>query len=638
MRLNHRAQDSLRVLILDGTCDLDAFFKAEPGPASKYDLVICQFWASAQTLNRLTEYTGGTCFSLRDVVEDYGKWEREAFELVEAVCSSGPLHNGLRWRSYLREALNSEFLVLVAARYSTKLVEQSCRDCGAERAICDVILSSRNRKAFELCAGQSEVMITFKQAETAGHASHSQSDAGRARRIARRCGEVLLTGEWRTQFWHLLAELDHRYQRRAAISKAFRRPRVSKGGTALLSSYINNSRTIRAFEKLLPGPVTWVVTNYSARAGTEGTTNPAHWIWRFASEGARPALTDDLSFDYQGSSLAWVALSEWLTGSPAWNGWKKIHLAALANLTSCWEAYLDHAQPDLIVTASQWGLEGWLTRIARKRGIAVLQIAHGVLGGYFYTGTPIASDALVVSGDFWRQLWPIDQQPNIFTYSPVGHVPRIERSESSGRPRLTFFSWPLQLLPHYCASDYTDQVIQLLHRLISGGECDVTVRAHPAENPHVFVQRWNHFYGKEACLPRISKQEPLSDVLEQTDLALMLRSTVLLNCLANGIPVVMPGWVPTGWGDAVDALRGESQIYPAQDFSDMEMTVRQWLTSPPVAQESSPLLRPEGEGIDEFKSIVARLTTPRSLHSTETAPSVRIDTPAGFPDQIRAQL
>ncbi len=46
---------------------------------------------------------------------------------------------------------------------------------------------------------------------------------------------------------------------------------------------------------------------------------------------------------------------------------------------------------------------------------------------------------------------------------------------------------------------------------------------------------------------RFDKAATLDSIMDETDIALMFFSTVYLNCMARGIPVVSLGWNPFFW-------------------------------------------------------------------------------------------
>jgi hypothetical protein len=89
----------------------------------------------------------------------------------------------------------------------------------------------------------------------------------------------------------------------------------------------------------------------------------------------------------------------------------------------------------------------------------------------------------------------------------------------------------------------------------------------------------------------------------------MFRSTVMLDCLANKIPVVMPGWIDFGWNHA---LKGLTNISLAADFSDVEQRLKEWLSIPPQTTGDLPefFVGPPGLGRDRFVSALQDLLSP----------------------------
>ena len=95
----------------------------------------------------------------------------------------------------------------------------------------------------------------------------------------------------------------------------------------------------------------------------------------------------------------------------------------------------------------------------------------------------------------------------------------------------------------YNHSEFVGNLICLFRNMLVEGQCEVVVRFHPAENPSDFVDRWQQSWGPTPPGLFLSKHEPLNEILAKTDVALMFRSTIMLNCLVNDIPVIMPGWI-----------------------------------------------------------------------------------------------
>jgi hypothetical protein len=240
---------------------------------------------------------------------------------------------------------------------------------------------------------------------------------------------------------HFLERTDKTYHYRCSLGPLLPRSNITKGGITFFSSYLNNSRILSSFVILMPSLITWVVTNVWSRRGIMRNQANAFWLWQFAG---------DLSPAYQDQdTLPPVKTAEdapdysYLASTYTWKNWGQIESRLLMNLTGAWEAYLNEAKPRLIVMANQWGIEGWFTRCAKRKGIPVLQVMHGVLGGYLYTRTPIISDALIVPGEFWKNLWADEQKDKILVYNPPGFFPQKEKPYKSLPTTITYFSWPL---------------------------------------------------------------------------------------------------------------------------------------------------------------------------------------------------
>jgi hypothetical protein len=263
----------------------------------------------------------------------------------------------------------------------------------------------------------------------------------------------------------------------------------------------------------------------------------------------------------------------------------------------------------MLVTAGQWGIEGWIAAQARKRGIPTLQLLHGVLAGHFHTGRPIESDAMVVWGEFWRDRFPKEEQEKITVANP-GTVARLPRKSSKGGSprRITYFSWPLDSSPFYNIHDFQSGMIAALHEVKEATGCRISIRAHPLENVGDIVASWRRHSGSFPSDIELSQYEPLEAVLEQTDVALMYRSTVLLDCRLNGIPVVLPGWIDYGWGITSEDIEG---VHFADSFDDIRSMLKSWISQPPRAPSCRDgfVAAPE-KGVDGFRSLVETL-----LHS-----------------------
>jgi hypothetical protein len=608
MRTPYRMSQPLKIILLDNTFDLTSL---EDWKEGRYHAIICLFWAAPSTRQLVSAAIGGSCYGLTDIVGSDDAFGQSAYELATQIVRDGPSNGDLRLRTYLTERIYRECHILKLLIMVTNFVEKlKVEQAASEVAIYGSLAQDSASLLVRVISNYPGLSYHYLRYCSKIHET-SRGRNSMVSRLAERIREVCLTGDWRSQTIDLIEWIDKTYRLRAHIGSWMSHPKVLKGGITFFSSYLNNSRILSSFVDLMPWPVNWLLTNDSSRRGIPKGDNKYSWIWQFArSEAFNQKVADEGILCKDGfGPKEFDLVKAWATINPTWRNWDSVERSLLVTLTQCWEAYLEEAEPRLVVTANQWGIEGWFTQIAKRRNIPVLQLLHGVLGGYLYTRTPIISDLMVVPGEFWRDLWAPGQQHKILVCNPANSMIVNKKEEALQRRVLTFFSWPLSLAPFHNYSELMDGFIHIFHKLVSKGICRMIFRAHPQENPSAFVQRWSRFHGPLPPEVQVSKNEPLSQVLSQTDVALMFRSTVMLDCLANKIPVVMPGWIDFGWNHALTSL---SNISLAADFSDVEQRLTEWLSTPPQTAGDLPefFVGPPGMGRNRFVSALQDLLSP----------------------------
>ncbi len=597
---------SFRILLFDRSLDPAATGAFRH---SSYQAVICLFWAAPSTRKALSAAAGAPCYGIREIVGSEMEWDKAAYELAVRFVQEGPRYRDLACRTYLAESLYREVHGLQLLLMTVSFMERLRATWSAEKVEVEAAMdkTALSLLSYVLYSHPAVVLNAPKEREEGG--SSGPGEKSLPARLVERLKESLLTGGWKMQSREMIEWADKTCALRSLLGGMLTPPAVRGKGVTFFSSYANNSRILSFYTALMPSPVSWIVTTYSALSEVPAGQD-VNWVWRFHGPAEK---TQDIGRDGGLSPFGEDAkvLEKWLEKSSVWRDWMEVESSLLANLTRCWEAYLEGTKPCLVVMANQWGIEGWFTGIAQRHGIPVLQIMHGVLGGYLYTRTPVISDGFVVCGEFWRNLWPEEQRNKIAVFNPAGHIAGVEKKRSEMR-RLTFFSWPLHLAGFYNPSEIMEGLIRIFHRLIEEGLCEITVRAHPLENPSHFTDRWKTLYGALPAGLHVGKHEPLDSILEKTDVALMFRSTVMLNCMMCGIPVVMPGWIDYGWNAA---LNETDCIYLADDFDDLEERLARWLENPPVVSSADMgrFVRTGGEGGEEFFSKVRELANSESL-------------------------
>lgn len=601
---------SLRVLLLDKNCDVNVLPLKD---GAKYDTVICLFWAAPSTRDRLVQSFGCECFSWYDILGDKVKHEYEAYSIVQKICGGGSSYRGLPWRFDMIGLLYYECEHLSKLSAVVDFLFSIEHRKGGGEIVADCVLTEENTGFLKMVAEEIErpesVQLRLLNRSQGSERQHAERNSF-LKRFLRQFRNAVITQNWEAQLWFLLEKMDGSYEKRCKWSVHRRSKAPNEGGAIFFSSYLNNSRVLQGYEKSIPLEVRWLVNNYYADKGIR--RNPStivEWLWQYSPRCfVKVRDLEGIADDLDKSGMEGL-FCRWLSRSTIWEQWRSKQLASMANLTECWENCLNVVNPRLVVVASQWGIEGWFTHIAQKKGIPVVQIMHGVMGGFFYTQTDIISDILIVPGDFWKDLWPEDQRKKISVFNPHGYIKKVRKEKGRPLRRLTFFSWPLVNLRSFNMSEFMRGFIHIFQKVLSSKHNEIYIRTHPLENPSDFVRWWRRLHGAlpERLYIESGKKGGLEEVLERTDVALMFRSTVILNCFANGIPVIMPGWVDFGWDKA--SMKDIPGLYLAADFKDIEDTLIRWLSVPPKMEPDTIryFIRPSGDGEEEFRVIVNKV-------------------------------
>jgi hypothetical protein len=470
MRTPHRMSQPPKIILLDNTFDLTS---VEDWKEGQYHSIICLFWMAPSTRQLLSAAIGGSCYGLADIVGSDDAFGQSAYELATQIVQDGPSYGDLGLRTYLTERIYQECHILKLLIMVAKFVERlRVEQAASEVAIYGTLSEDSASLLLRVISNYPGLSYHYLGFCLKIH-ERSRGRNSIVKRLAERIREVCLTGDWRSQTINLVEWMDKTYRLRAHIGSWMPHPKIPNGGITFFSSYLNNSRILSSFVDLMPRPVNWLLTNDSSREGIPKEGSNYSWIWQFARRDAfSQRVTDEeiLCKDGLGSKECDL-VKAWAKTNPTWQNWDSVELSLLVTLTHCWEAYLEEAKPRLVVTANQWGIEGWFTQIAKRRNIPVLQLLHGVLGGYLYTQTTVISDLMVVPGEFWRDLWAPAQQHKILVYNPGNYMIVKKKRDVLQSRVLTFFSWPLSLTPFHNYSELIDGFIHIFHKLVSKGIC-----------------------------------------------------------------------------------------------------------------------------------------------------------------------
>jgi hypothetical protein len=395
-------------------------------------------------------------------------------------------------------------------------------------------------------------------------------------------------------FWGLMETLDSRYQIRTAFRRKTRRD--EKGGRWFYSSYVNFTRALVRHLPRFEGETIWAVNRYDAAREI-----PPEARWYYLCEFGKPTDGDAKKdfirnmkehFAFQPEEKAGFPLQSF-TSCDADVAYllNRLLPASLAE-TDLLYSFLQQTSPEILWVADQWGSENLLLQVARTFTIPAHQVQHGVLHRFF-PFSPLYSDRFWVWGDFWKRALPEREREKVQVVNPgLALSPAKACPEGLAKKTILFLTSPIHLGILWNRDMVLQEFVRLLEGLLGNGHAAL-VRVHPAEALEFWRNPVERKFGRIPPGVSFSKEEPLTEVLEKTDLAVMFFSTVFLNCLASGIPVMALRWYPHIW---MEPLAHEGLIHMGQDIGEVLNWVDTARRAPGGKMKAEKLLAPNPPG------------------------------------------
>jgi hypothetical protein len=513
------------------------------------DAVATGFWLSEDSVRGITGLDGKGGLSLDKTVKEYPVYVERAYSLAHPIAGHSPSYRGIKpllaWEEVLADSI-LKYLVIGD-------FHQGLRDRYDDKPEVVFFSPSETQRAFSLFNEVRDCPFRVTVLHHRETVEGEQGLFGRLREFRKVLLESKQGGEWGPVFWQPMEVLDDRYRIRSSV---WPRARFTRGGRWFYGSYVNYTRVLRRHRNDLKGHVNWVVNQNAATRGLQ-QNDRWHYLWQFGrpsrSKDHEPFLRETVNYlqtlplgrdgfplrDFVRSS---TSLSYLVT---------RILPSALAEV-DLMDAFLTAASPDELWVANQWGSEGELMMLAKARGIPVTQVQHGALHRYFAVA-PVLSDRFLVWGSFWRSALKTREAGNVEIVNPGFDVPPLDRHATIGaKRRVTFLTTPLHLGAFWNPEATLREVAELVRRLIGRGH-PVLMRIHPSDRVEVWERSLRTAMGSLPPGLRFSKEGSLESVLRETDVAFMFFSTVFLNCVASGIPVIGLGWYPHIWQKPLEA-------------------------------------------------------------------------------------
>jgi hypothetical protein len=399
------------------------------------------------------------------------------------------------------------------------------------------------------------------------------------------------------------------FRRRRALLP---RPVRKRGGTWFYSSAYTFTQIGLFYEPYFPTPFEFLVEN-PATGGRPLTESGRQFVdaYEFTSWGDAPtkrevrdaveALTAHLhSIPLEGDdALARKILLR--------SAYMRTFLDRLLPLglfsTTLFERWIERVRPDTIIVGNPV-FEGYALHAARRGGIPTILLQHGILGDFCQFVDPPA-DHYVVRGEFWKEFLAPAARRRASVLNP-GSAAGAEDTGQPVRTTLVFVSAPYSTQEFYHKSDL-DEILGVLIAAAHETGRELVIRVHPLERVAYYQTLAGNLLSRMPSGPQVSySQGPgLDDVLSRATVAVTFSSTVFLDCLRHGVPILSFDWHEFSYRNQIER---SGAFRFARDLSHLRMLIRDAVAGrlPPFSKNIEPFLAASAVGI--LRAELARLT------------------------------
>jgi hypothetical protein len=204
------------------------------------------------------------------------------------------------------------------------------------------------------------------------------------------------------------------------------------------------------------------------------------------------------------------------------------------------ERWLDTVQPAALVTGNSV-FEGPALHLAQKRGIPTLILQHGILGDFCQFVDP-PTDHYIVRGAFWRDFLAPPVRQRALILNPDERKPAPWESPGPRRS-IVFITAPYSMQEYWSKTDL-DDILRVLVETATSERVELIVRVHPLEQVAEYQVMLKRLFGRalDGVEVNFSQGAELCGLLSRAAVAVTYHSTVFLDCIRQGVPIVSFGW------------------------------------------------------------------------------------------------
>ncbi|HEU5401984.1 MAG TPA: hypothetical protein VFU86_11545 [Terriglobales bacterium] len=237
--------------------------------------------------------------------------------------------------------------------------------------------------------------------------------------------------------------------------------------------------------------------------------------------------------------------------------------------TQAFQGWLTREKPRLLVVGND-SFEGYFLQLARKAGLPTLMLQHGIFGD-FYQLTEHSADMLLARGRFWQEFVSPESRKRSLVVNCVS--PRASAREEQGGRDLLFVSVHYKSIPVYHLKDLED-ILRTAAKAAVLCSRRLTIRVHPRETPAIYESMLSKIAAEQNLRQEVafSTGPSLEQAIRQSSVAMLHSSTVFLDCLRLGVPIVSFDWHDFAYKRGIAEHRAFSFAKDLQHLEELLVT------------------------------------------------------------------
>ena len=368
----------------------------------------------------------------------------------------------------------------------------------------------------------------------------------------------------------LLERIDHVYRVSPTLGplvlprseRQFRAERFLAYSTAQVFS-----GTILKYEPLIQNTC-WVVSNSAAAQPLVSAGRSYRYVWEYRRRmgTSKEAIRKHVSL-----------LMEAVRDRPAFkmleeqnltDDFERRALPVSATIVCLAQGMFDEVEPARVIVANQGSLhEAIVLAEARHRSIPSLMLQHGVFGNDYLGAQELRAEELWVRGSFWRDMLPETMQA---ATKIVAAPQRLgERTlDGSQHDAIVYLSSPVDNSRFRTLTE-TREIVERCLQAAKASRRLLIVRVHPRERRELYVE-W--LGGERSPWHQIDPGWTLDELLSRARVVVTYSSTIFMECLSRGVPLISFEWHPFRFKEA---MKQEGVFVFAQSLAHLETLIEQ---------------------------------------------------------------